>query len=325
MSRICPFCLKETVEKTLDCNLCHFPNFNMNPFRNVPDEIKNAIIKTCKNKRDKPTRNEIEILLKDAAKECNFNINSTKINEITDTSDMISITVKENIYDVELYYNPIVLCKFTDDEIKAALRHELFHPITIKEKFEFLEGTTILQIIFTKIYFEMINHKKHIHMIPNDLEFREIKYATLLLSISTLIVARNTANEEKFDQLWLYLFKILEHTIYYFYDDGTTMSKLIKKYNFQATWKFFGWINNDLTFFQKNIDDIRDNLPILTIYMCSLTKLVNVKKLLLNNEIVFTPDKKKDFLENKEKYTHNDILRTKLYEFWEKRILENNK
>lgn len=325
MSRICPFCLKEAVEKTLDCN-CGFPNFNIKPFRNVPNEIKNAIIvKTCKNKRDKPTRNEIEILLKDAAKKCNFNINSIKINETTDGTDLISITVKENICDVELYYNPIMLCKFTDDEIKAALRHELFHPITIKGKFEFLKGTDMLQKTFTKIYFEMINHKKHIHVIPNDLEFREVKYATLLLSISTLIVARNIANEEHRDQLWLYLFRVLELTIYYFYDDGTTMSKLIKKYNFQATWKFFGWINNDLTFLQKNIDDIRDNLPILTIYMYSLTKLVNVKKLLLKNEIVFSPDEKKDFLENKEKYTRNDILRTKLYEFWEKRILENNK
>lgn len=126
MSRICPFCLKEAVEKTLDCN-CGFPNFNIKPFRNVPNEIKNAIIvKTCKNKRDKPTRNEIEILLKDAAKKCNFNINSIKINETTDGTDLISITVKENICDVELYYNPIMLCKFTDDEIKAALRHELW-------------------------------------------------------------------------------------------------------------------------------------------------------------------------------------------------------
>ena len=79
-----------------------------------------------------------------------------------------------------------------------------------------------------------------------------------------------------------------------------------------------------MTFIQKNIDDIKENLGILTEYLFALINLIDIKKTILNNKIEFIQDRKKLFLEKRQEYTHNEKILEKLYDFWEKRILENN-
>ena len=70
----------------------------------------------------------MDVLVKDSLKVCKYESEYNLI-ETYDYDNLSSSESTENGFD--LYYNPELLRKFNDDEIKAIIRHEIFHPITI--------------------------------------------------------------------------------------------------------------------------------------------------------------------------------------------------
>jgi hypothetical protein len=268
-------------------------------------------------------KNELELLLKDSLKMCKYESDYT-LKKTDNIVNLVSITPTENGFD--LYYNPSVLRKLNDNEIKAALRHEIFHPITT-DAFEFPEEKDIVEKTFCLIYFEMINHKKHINEIPNDIEFRKLKQSISYEHIQTLLLAKNSANQipngyNNSDQIQYWVYKSLELLIYYFYDDTKKINLLIKKYNLQAIWKFFGWINHDMSYIQQNSSNMDEILAHIDM-LYRLSTNVNMKKILVENKMGFN-EHAKIILEWKNKLLKSENKITKkLLEFWEERILEN--
>ena len=318
----CPNCLK--IIKNEQCEFCDCINYNVEPGRSIPEEIKKKVIENTFKKpiREELDENELELLLKDSLKMCKYksDYNFIKTNK---KRNLVAIKPTENGFD--LYYNPSLLRTLNDDEIKAALRHEIFHPITAGVvKFPKKEEFTNQQL-FRNIYFEMINHKKHINEIPNDIEFRKLKQNISYEPIQTLLIVKNSVNQYipngyTSQVVLMALFTVLEFLIYYFYDDRKRINLLIKKYNLQAIWEFFSWINQDMSYIQQNSSNMDEILAYIDkIYM--LSSNVNIKKILLENKIGFN-EKFKMNLENALPIEKNKIAK-KLLEFWEERILEN--
>ena len=312
-----------------NCRKCSCHNFEVEPWSKVPEEIKKELIADFSKKpiREKIGESELDSLVKDSLKVCKYESEYNLI-ETDDYSDYLSIEPTENSFD--LYYNPEFLRKFNDDQIKAMIRHEIFHPITM-DVIEFpIESNKEItnQNMFLKIYAEMINYKKYVNQIPNDIELRKIKQGIAYDGILTLLVTKNLIHKHmqngaifSYDNLF-YVLKSLELLIYYFYDNGKIITPLIKKYNLQAIWQLFSWINHDMSYIQKNIenvigeDGIISYLNVLNAYVENL----NFKKLFLENKIEFD----KNFIEKMKQNAgkNKTELDKKLHDSWMKRALE---
>ena len=143
----CPNCLK--IIENEQCAFCGCFNYNVEPFRSIPEEIKKKVIENTFKKpiREELDENELELLLKDSLKMCKYERDYT-LKKTNDKNNLFRITPTENGFD--LYYNPSVLTTLNDDEIKAALRHEIFHPITA-DVFEFPEEKNIVEKSLGKV------------------------------------------------------------------------------------------------------------------------------------------------------------------------------
>ena len=318
-----------------NCRNCHCHNFEVEPWSKVPEEIKKELIADFSKKpiREKIGESELDSLVKDSLKVCKYESEYNLI-ETDDYSDYLSIEPTENSFD--LYYNPEFLRKFNDDQIKAMIRHEIFHPITIgviKLPEEPLENQKLL----LKIYAEMINHKKHINQIPNDIELRKIKQTIAYEAIGTLLAAKNNINDDIPDgyttspQTLAHVFNSLELLIYYFYDDTKTIMPLIKKYDLQAIWELFSWVNHDMSYIQKNFmikgerleGKDMDGLMELLYCVNALATNLKLKTLFLENKIEFEENfiKKMKSMDNSKKVDQNIV--TRIFEFWQERVLQN--
>ena len=103
---------------------------------------------------------------------------------------------------------------------------------------------------------------------------------------------------------------------------------LIKKYDLQAIWELFSWVNHDMSHIQKNFimkgdrledEDIPEIMSDLSL-ICALAMQLNLEKLFLENKIEFTG-----------KVTSTDFFKQeagtpeakKILEFWHERVLQN--
>jgi len=317
------------------CRNCQCYNFEVEPWSKVPEEIKKEVIADFSKKpiREKIGESELDVLVKDSLKVCKHE-SEYNLKETNDYRNNLSSTPTENGFD--LYYNPELLRKFKDDQIKAIIRHEIFHPITIGV-IKFPEESIDNENLFLKIYAEMINHKKHVNQIPNDVELRKIKQTTAYEAICTLLAAKNNINDDIPDgyttnpQTLAHVFKSLELLIYYFYDDTKTIMRLIKKYDLQAIWELFSWVNHDMSYIQKNFimkgdrlegEDISEIIKLLN-YVNACTTNLKLKTLFLENKIEF----EEKFIEimkstDTSKQVDQNIV-TKIFEFWQERVLQN--
>jgi hypothetical protein len=313
------------------CRKCHCYNFEVEPWSKVPEQIKKEVIADFSKKpiREKIGESELDVLVKDSLKVCKYESEYNLI-ETYDYDNLSSSESTENGFD--LYYNPELLRKFNDDEIKAIIRHEIFHPITIG-LIKFPEESFDNQNLFLKIYAEMINHKKHVNQIPNDIELRKIKQKISYEAIGTLLIVKDEINYihdgyHISERILRKVFKSLELLIYYFYDDTKTIMPLIKKYDLQAIWELFSWVNHDMSHIQKNFimkgdrledEDIPEIMSDLSL-ICALAMQLNFEKLFLENKIEFTG-----------KVTSTDFFKQeagtpeakKILEFWHERVLQN--
>ena len=318
----CHACL-ENIENNIDrCIHCGTYNFDIEPFKSIPKELKEEIIENSKKPiRDELNENEIEILLKNSFKTCSYEIDYN-LEKTDDFNNIVSISPTENGCD--LYYNPSILTKFSNREIEAALRHEIFHLITARNV-KFPEELSEIDELFFKIYFEMINHKKHVNSIPNDTEFTKLKKYLSNEGICTLVILKNTVNQQIPDgygtsfEISFNLFKSLELLIYYFYNDTKTINQSIEKYSLQSTWKFFSWINQDMNYIQKktsNENEVFQYLQLINV----LSSFVNIKKMLVENKI--------EIFKEYEQYLKNanfqNEIGSRLNVFWQERLQRLN-
>jgi hypothetical protein len=310
-----------------NCMKCGCHNFEVEPWSKVPEEIKKEVIADFSKKpiREKIGESELDVLVKDSLKVCKYESEYNLI-ETDDYYKLSSSESTENGFD--LFYNPELLRKFNDDQVKAIIRHEIFHPITIGFINEPEEDD--LEKLYFLIYAEMINHEKHVNQIPNDIELRKIKQPIAYEAIGNLLAAKNNINYD--DNPIGHVLISLERLIYYFYDDTKTIMRLIKKYDLQAIWELFSWVNHDMSYIQKNFimkgnrleGKHMDGLKKLLFCVHACTSHLKLKTLFLENKIEF----EENFLEklksmDSSQQVDQNIVVTKIFEFWLERALQN--
>lgn len=320
----CYTCLKKIGTKLEKCPFCLSLNLDTAPFKYLPEDLKNNIAEDCKPISKEPTEEKIAELLLQAAKDLNFKITNYEIEmDETNKKNVMTITPQNDIHDIILEYNPIYCRSFNEKELRAMLRHELIHPITYGQVTWEGDSNAILKKLkfsFAVIYFEMINHKKHLKLFPNDVDFRRAKNKTISHSIMSLLLTRNELESMNEEDIRFRLNVVLDHTIYFFYDGPQeNFRKWINKYGFQAIWKFFSWINDDMNYLQENVDDQQQILSLLRDNLFLLTHLVDVKQLFSKNEINVDEGKRTKVLMDP-RINHEDPISSYLISTWKDRF-----
>lgn len=327
MATKCYSCGKKFGIRVERCPFCLLPNLELPPFKDLPQDYKVKTGLDSKPLFPAPTDEEMKKLLKQAAVDCNFRIDSIEIkSNVKNTKNIVTITSQKNPHDIVFEYNPILCKNFDEDGRRSILRHELFHPITVKTQIRVeRHPDPILDQLtwaFGQIYFEMINHVEHIKTIPNDIPFREMKNKTISNSIMSLLVRRNEIGKLREEDVRFQMYIVLEHSVYFFHDNTKEILKWIEEYGFQAVWEFYSWINEDMMIVSKNIADIQNHMNLLYNFLFCLSLMVDVEKLLGENKIVFDPNLVEEYIDKRD--FGNLPLINEIKEKWTQRIQKYN-
>ena len=220
----CPSCNMKYGKRLPSCPQCDQHNFEHDDFKNLflPLDIKNELIESKKLVSSELTSEQFEKNFRDACEELKFPLQTIQV-KIDDKSKNIIWTSNgpepelPTLHDLRVGFSPRMCRSYTKEQLDAMLRHEIFHPITLKQNFE-------NESLFD-VYAELINHREHIKKFQNDIHFNESKLKTLpeqklgLLRLKSAIdhELKNFNKEELQKILGKYSLIILEHTIYFFH------------------------------------------------------------------------------------------------------------
>lgn len=174
----CYCCKKRFKSELQHCPKCQFLNLKHQHW--LPEELKIRHAENHMPVIETPTVTEIQQYAYEEAKICQFEITELKVTD--NFVGVIEVLQPDDndFHKLEINFDPQALRRYTTEEIRAMLRHELMHPITMQESSKIIVSDGIqeiqnLQAGIQEAYDEMINYKEYSKRFPDDQDLHSMK------------------------------------------------------------------------------------------------------------------------------------------------------
>ena len=241
-----------------------------------------------------PTISEITQYTYDAAKDCNF-----QISELTVTDDFEGVfevlQPDDDFHKFKIRFNPNGLTRHTVDEIRAMLRHEIIHPITMQESSKTIvtEGAPEIQELQAAVqtaYDEMINYKEYSKRFSNDPGLRSAKqkvytnFSLIFLSVKNMLETNKLPQDHP--SLFVHALAIYEDAVYDFFEDATKLEQWVNENSAQALYEFLQWIHEDFNIIQDSVST-RDEMREIIFLTFKMMATVSIGLIYTSNTLEF--------------------------------------
>lgn len=229
----------------------------------------------------------------DAAKDCDFEITELKV--VDDFEGVMEVLQEEDFHKFRLRFNPNNLSRHTVDEIRAMLRHEVIHPITMQEssKIAVTDSTPEIQELQAAIqtaYDEMINYKEYSKRFPNDAALTSAKqkiytnFSLIFLGMKNMLETGQI--QPNHPTLFVSALSIYEDAVYDFFEDTERLEQWVNENTAQALYEFLKWIHEDFNIIQENISN-RDDMRKIIFLTFKMMVTVSIDSIYSSNTIEF--------------------------------------
>lgn len=319
----CYACDKRFKRELQFCPTCGFVNLKVQDW--LPEELKQKHAENYKSKSTEPTKSEIELYLNQAAKDCKFKIGNLKIEDNFNEGVLKVLQPEDNYRNFTLSFNPRNMSIFSKDEIISLLRHEIMHPITMKEASKVLvrSHNPEIQEFQAEVQFaydEMINYKGYVKLFPKDQNMHSAKNGMFTNFSIIFLTAKHLLEKGLFvnsphpitQSLIVY-----EDAVYNFFEEKTQLANWVKEVNAQAMFKFWEWIHEDFNLIHENTST-RDEMREIIFLTTNMILSIDMKEVYLSNTLNFNDGYSHVLDQCKNDFTSN--LATRLIPLWENRF-----
>jgi len=259
-----------------------------------------------------------------AAKDCKFDIGNLEIKD--DFEGVLEVLqLEDNYHNFTLSFNPRNMSVFSKDEITSLLRHEIMHPITMKESSKVLVRSPIpeigeFQAEVQYAYDEMINYKEYVKLFPKDQNMHSAKNG-MFTNFSIIFLTEKYSLEKGLffnsphpitQSLIIY-----EDAVYNFFEEEAQLANWIKEVNAQAMFEFWKWIHEDFDLIHESTNT-RDEMREIIFLTANMTMSIDMREVYLSNTLNFNEGYSPVLNKCKNDFTSN--LATQLIPLWENRF-----
>ncbi len=320
----CYCCKKRFKSELQNCPQCKFLNLKHQHW--LPEELKIKHAENHKPVIEIPTVSEIEQYTFEEAKTCQFEITGLKVTD--NFEGVIEVLQPDNndFHKLEINFNPHALRRHTVKEIRAMIRHELMHPITMQESSKIIVSDGIqeiqnIQAGVQEAYDEMINYKEYSKRFPNDQDLHSMKQKmytnfSIIFLTSKHMIENNLIPRDHPD-LFSHALTIYDDAVYNFFEHPDKFEHWVNDNSAQALHEFLKWIHEDLTTIHENISN-RDEMREIIFLTFKMLVTVSIDQIYTSNSIVFNQMYTNAYQHCQKHYT--DSLGGKLLELWQKRF-----
>jgi predicted SprT family Zn-dependent metalloprotease len=324
----CYNCKKRFKSDLKNCPHCEFENLKFITW--IPEELKIKHAENYKTVRSALTISEIRQHTENAAKDCDF-----QITELTVTNDFEGVLectqFDDDYHKIQIRFNPKRLAQHNDDEIRALLRHEIMHPITMRESSKIMITDTYpemqeLQKAVQTAYDEMINYKEYSKRFPHDPNLHSAKEKVFTNFSLIFLTARNMLENNRIQRDHPFLFvqtlAIYEDAVYNFFENTSKLDQWVNENSAQALNEFLRWIHEDFNTIQNNVSN-RDEMREIIFLTFKMMASISIDLIYTSNTVEFNAMWPTAYQHCQNRYT--DSLGTQLLSLWKKRFDESPK
>jgi len=291
----------------------------------IPQKLIEEQIKNKKPVRSSLSEEGFEQIFRKAASECAFSLNKLTIESNHD--GVIETEIPTNNYhEIIVRYNPANLRPFSDEELLALCRHEVFHPITMKDttSLSVMNGEPAFVDYQAEIYFsydEMINYKEYVKKFPNDQQLHSAKskhYTNFsIIFLSTKHLIDNNSLPHTLEPYKMAL-SIYQDAVYNFFENNKRLIEWTDEHDAQAIYKFWEWIHEDFDYISNNTT-IRSEVFDLLQIPIGLSMSVNIAQAFSSNDLNVYEDFNSNLSKCRTRF--NEKKYENLIDKWENRFL----
>lgn len=324
----CYSCTKRFKSNLELCPHCQFQNLKAISW--LPEELKIQHAENHKSVIVPPTISEIKQYAYDAAKDCNF-----QITELTITDDFEGVIEvlqsNDDFHKFTIRFNPNRLTRHNVNEIRAMLRHEIMHPITMQESSKIIvtDGPPEIQELQAAVqtaYDEMINYKEYSKRFPNDPDLHSAKqkiytnFSLIFLGVKSML--KNNNIQQDHPLLFVQALAVYEDAVYNFFEDTTKLEHWVSENSAQALYEFLRWIHEDFNIIQNNVSN-RDEMREIIFLTFKMMASVSIDLIYTSNTLEFNAMWSVAYQHCQTHYP--DSLGIQLLSLWKKRFDESPK
>ena len=277
-----------------------------------------------------PTISEITEYTYDAAKDCDFQVTGLTVTD--DFEGVMEVLQHEDdFHKFKLRFNPNNLAHHTVDEIRAMLRHEIIHPITMQESSKIVVTDTAseiqqLEVAVQTAYDEMINYKEYSKRFPNDSTLHSAKqkaytnFSIIFLSVRNMLETNKIRPDHP--SLFVHALAIYEDAVYNFFEDVIRLEQWVNENSAQALYEFLKWIHEDFNIIQDNVSN-RDEMRKIIFLTFKMMPAISIDLVYTSNILEFNNIWPTAYAHCQKHYTDN--LGSQLLSLWKKRFDESPK
>ncbi len=290
----------------------------------IPQQLKDKHVQNRKPVRQPPSITDMESIIKNAARQCSFEIKNLAVEDNHDGVIETEIPTSD-FHDIIVRYNPASLRRFTDEQLLALCRHEIYHPIIIKDttSFPVLDGAQEFKdfqadVVFS--YDEMINYKEYVKKFPMD----KILHSAKENEFSNFSIIFLTTKYKIENNLLLYpleptrmALSIYQDAAYYFFEGLEKLQKWAKENQSDSLFTFWGWLHKDFDFISNSSSSRQEALMAIR-PLTGILLSVDAPAMFISNRISFSPDFNLNIQGCREKFTSTQAKN--IIENWESRF-----
>lgn len=318
----CYSCGKRFKSDLQECNKCSFVNLKKLSW--LPEDLKKKHGENHRPKFSEPNTKKITSLFTKAGKECGFDFETLDVKD--DFGGVLEVLQPEDNYKkITLGFNPRNLSVFSDEQIHAMLRHEVMHPITMKESSKVLvqSNDPAIQNFQAEVqysYDEMINYKEYIKLFPNDPDLHSAKLG-MFSNFSVIFLTTKYQIEQGIQATsilpYVQALIIYQDAVYNLFEEKKKITTWADEVNGHAMIEFWRWINEDFDLIHNNTST-RDEMREIIFLTTNMIPTVEIYEIYTSNVLQFNQFYTSFLAQAKTQFTSN--LALQLISLWETRF-----
>ena len=320
MSKKCLCCNTKFGNSVTNCPSCGLEDLSAKNW--IPKQLQEEFIKNHKPIRDPPSKLLFEQFVRKAAQQSGLDLKKLTVED--NHYGVIETDIPtDNYQEIIVRYKPVNLRRYTDDQLLALCRHEMFHPLTIKGTTAFPIRVSTQEVMTHQAetvfcYDEMINYKEYIKKFPNDKDLHEAKKYEFSNFLEILLTMRHRINNHLSNSLESnrMALSIYQDSVYYFFEKFDKLKQWASKNNVTSLLTFFEWLHADLILISEKTTQRSKALDAIRV-VAGLILSVNLDDVFTSDKLSFLPDIDQNIQECRLKF--QDALTIEIIDRWESR------
>ena len=244
-----------------------------------------------------PSISDIQKYVNEEAKVCDFEISDLKVTDNFQGVIEVLQPDPSDFHKLEINFNPQTLRRHSIEEIRAILRHELMHPITMQESSKIIATDGVIPEIqniqagIQEAYDEMINYKEYTKLFPNEKDFHSMRCKIFsncsIIFLTTKHMIENNQIQHDHPQLISNVLTIYDDIVYFFFEHTEELEQWVDENSAHAFYELLKWIHEDLNMIQDNVSN-RDEMRNIIFLTFKMLVTVSIAEVYTSNSITFT-------------------------------------